>query len=163
MNRKVVYGAIAVIALAVVIGGALATASAQNTNDEIRGQAPIMPPGLKVQTWFKWRWCLPSRFVQVSPEYNQTVMGVLESNDETSRLLEQGYRVVLMRPIIRAYVEGDGTVVFKAQQALVVLSNGSTTVTYLVDISSRAVTHIATINIGVLKELRGPRIRGTGH
>ncbi len=162
MNRKVVYGVIAVIVLAVLIGGAMATASAQNTNYEIRGQARIIPPGLEIRAWSKWRWRPSPGFVQVSPEYNQTVMGILESNEEASRLLGQGYRVVFVKPIIRACVEGDGTVVFKAQQALVVLSNGSTTITYLVDISSGTVTHIATINTGLLKELRGPSIRGTG-
>ena len=155
MNKKVAYGVIIVIALAVAIGGAWALASAQSTDNETCGQAHITRLGLKARTWFEWRWGLPSRLVQVSPEYNETVMDILRSNEETSKLLAQGYNVISIRPVIRAYIEGDGTVVFKAQQALVVLSDGSATVTYLVDISSRAVTHIATINISALKKLRG--------
>jgi hypothetical protein len=154
LNKKVAYGAIIVIALAVAIGGAWALASAQSIDNETCGQAHTTRLGLKARTWFEWRWGLPSRLVQVSLEYNETVMDILRSNEETSELLNQGYNVVSIRPVIRAYIEGDGTVVFKAQQALVVLSNGSVTVMYLVDISSRAVTHIATINISALKELR---------
>jgi len=163
LNKKVAYGAMATIvaiALMVAIGGALAPANAQSSNNEIYGQACIAPLGLKVGTWFKWGWGPSSRLIQVSSEYNQTVMDILKSNEEVLRLLEQGYSVISIRPIIRAYVEGDGTVVFKAQQALVVLSNGSTTVTYLVDISSGTVTHIATINISALRELGICRIRG---
>jgi len=163
LKKKAAYGAMAMIvamALIVAIEGALALANAQNANNEIHGRAFIAPPDLKVGTWFKWRWGSSSRLIQVSSEYNQTVMDILKSNGEVLRLLEQGYSVVSIRPIIRAYVEGDGTVVFKAQQALVVLSNGSATVTYLVDIGSRTVTHIATINISALKELGCCCIRG---
>jgi len=154
LNKKVAYGVIIVIALAIAIGGAWALASAQSIDNETCGQARTTRLGLKARTWFEWRWGLPSRLVQVSLEYNETVMDILHSNEETSKLLAQGYNVISIRPVIRAYIEGDGTVVFKAQQALVVLSDGSVTVTYLVDISSRAVTHIATINISALKELR---------
>jgi hypothetical protein len=163
LNKRIVYGVIVTIALVAVIGGVLATASAQSINNETYSESCIAPLGLKVGTWLKWRWGVPSKFVEVSSEYNQTVMRVLQSNAETSNLLGQGYKVVSIRPIVKAYVQGDGTVVFKAQQALVVLSNNSTIITYLVDISSGKATHIATINASALKELGGPRIRGARH
>jgi hypothetical protein len=159
LNKRIAYGVIAAIVIVAVIGGVLAAASAQSTSNETYSKSCIAPLGLNVGAWFKWRWGAPSKFVEASSEYNQTVMSVLQSNAETSNLLGQGYKVVSIRPIVRAYVQGDGTVVFKAQQALVVLSNGSTTITYLVDISSGKVTHIATINVSALKELGGPRIR----
>ena len=163
MNKRIAYGVIAALVLVAVIGGVLAAASAQSTNNETYSKSCIAPLGLKVGAWFKWRWGVPSKFVEVSPGYNQTVMSVLQLNAETSNLLGQGYKVVSVRPIVKAYVQGDGTVVFKAQQALVVLSNGSTMITYLVDINSKTVTHIATINVSALKELGGPHIRSAEH
>jgi hypothetical protein len=163
LNKRIAYGVIAALVLVAVIGGVLAAASAQSTNNETYSKSCIAPLGLKVGAWFKWRWGVPSKFVEVSPGYNQTVMSVLQLNAETSNLLGQGYKVVSVRPIVKAYVQGDGTVVFKAQQALVVLSNGSTMITYLVDINSKTVTHIATINVSALKELGGPHIRSAEH
>jgi hypothetical protein len=163
LNKRIAYGVIAALVLVAVIGGVLAAASAQSTNNETYSKSCIAPLGLKVGAWFKWRWGVPSKFVEVSPGYNQTVMSVLQLNAETSNLLGQGYKVVSVRPIVKAYVQGDGTVVFKAQQALVVLSNGSTMITYLVDINSKTVTHIATINVSALKELSGPHIRSAEH
>ena len=161
MKKVLLYGIIAlVVALAVGIGGVLTVANAQATNNEAYNKVNIAPLSFEMGARLKWRQCWLPRMFEVSPEYNQTVMRVLTSNTETKGLLDQGYKVVSIRPIVKAYVQGDGTIVFKAGQALVVLSNGNTTVTYLIDIGSGTVTHIATINVSALKELGAFRFRG---
>lgn len=163
LNKKALYGvAIAVTLLLLVgVGGALTTSYAQNTNNEESIiQRIIVPLSLKLGNWVKCKpWSLGG-FVQISPEYNETVMRILSLNSDVKSLLDQGYAVVSIRPVVVAHVQGDGTVILKAQKAVVVLSNGSTVVTYLVDIVSGSVTHIATINISAIKELGGYRIRG---
>jgi len=155
LRSKVALAAVvaAVIALAVVFGGALMTASAQTVS--------YGPSMANVPVGFKgWFMCAPgftTKSVEVSQGYKAAVMDILNKNDEAKGLLEQGYTVEGVTPIVKAYVEADGTVTVKAQQAVVVLasSNGDVKVMYLVDIGSGSVTHLATINVGAIKSLRG--------
>ncbi|MEM1744526.1 MAG: hypothetical protein QW730_04955 [Candidatus Nezhaarchaeales archaeon] len=166
MSKKVSYGIAIAVALLLLagIGGALVTTHAQNTS----GEGPIIqrigaPLGFKMGSWFSFKHKLGPLVgsIKISPEYNETVMNILSSNGDVKNLLNQGYSVVSMRPLVTAYVQGDGTVALKAEKAIVVLSNGNIVVTYVVDITSRSVTHIATINVGAIKELSGYcRIRG---
>ncbi|MEM0217455.1 MAG: hypothetical protein QXM73_01725 [Candidatus Nezhaarchaeales archaeon] len=161
MSKKVLYGiAIAAVALLLLVsvGGALATTYAQNTNAEGQITQQIKAPfGFKLVGWLNFRHKLgPLRgTIQISSEYNETVMNILSTNSDARSLLDQGYRVVSMRPLVTAYVQGDGTVSFKAEKAVVILSNGNVVVAYIVDVVSRSVTHIATINVGTIKELSG--------
>jgi len=158
---KVLHGvAIAAVALLLLVGvgGALATTYAQNTNTEERIIQRIGAPlGFKVGGWlnFKHKLGLLRVSIQISSEYNETLMNILNTNSDAKSLLDQGYSVVSVRPLVTAYVQGDGTVSFKAEKAVVVLSNGNVVVAYIVDIVSRSVTHIATINVGAIKELSG--------
>lgn len=156
MNKKVLYGVavVAIIMLLVSVGGVLAITYAQSTNN---GQPSIqrigVPLGFKIGTWFK---CKPGLFgglIQISPEYNETVTSILSTNSDVKSLLDQGYVVASVRPVITAYVQGDGTIAFRAEKAVVILTNGNTTATYVVDIASRSVTHIATVNVSAIKEL----------
>lgn len=158
MNKKSLYGVtiIATLLLLASIGGTLAITYAQGTNDGgsgvQRGEAPF---GFKLRNCFKCKSGPLGGLIQISPEYNETVMNILKSNGDVKSLLDQGYTVVSIRPVVTAYVQGDGTVIFKAGKAVVTLSNGSTVVMYVVDIVSGSVTHIATINVSAIKELRG--------
>jgi hypothetical protein len=81
--------------------------------------------------------------VEVSPEYNSTVLNILRSNSETSQLMNQGYSVIAIRPLIKAYVNANGDVSFKATQSIVVLSNSTAVYMYLVDISNNSVNLIS--------------------
>lgn len=160
MNKKVLYGVVVALLLLVGIGGALATTYAQSTNfvdsSFQRAEAQLVS---KLAACFKCKPGLLTSLVKISPEYNETLMKILSSNSNVKSLLDQGYTVKSIRPIVTAYVQGDGTVVFKAEKAVVTLSNGSTVVTYIVDIVSGSVTHIATVNIDAIKELRGNNLR----
>lgn len=156
MNKKVLYGAalVAITILIAGIGGMLSTTYAQSTNDgQPSTQHVEVPFSFKMGNWFK---CKPKLFgglIQVSPEYNETVMSILSSNNDIKRLLDQGYVVTSIRPVVTAYVQGDGTITFKAEKSVVILSNGNTMVVYVIDVPSRSVTHIATVNVGAIKEL----------
>lgn len=164
MDRKVLCGiAVAVALLLVVtIGGFLTTTYAQNAdNGKPSVQQVEEPFGFKLRSWFKCRICPFKGLIQISPEYNETVMRILSSNSDVKSLLDQGYSVVSIRPIVTAYVQADGTVVFKAEKVIVALSNGKIVVTYVVDVVSGSVTHIATMNLNAIKELRGKTLRGS--
>ncbi|MEM4700016.1 MAG: hypothetical protein QXT74_03595 [Candidatus Nezhaarchaeales archaeon] len=97
--------------------------------------------------------------IEVSTEYNSTVTSIVESNPETSQLLSQGYDVVWIKPIIKAYVSGNGDVVLRAARAAVALTNSTAIYVYLVDVESGAVTLLAYLrapsNVLGFKCLRG--------
>lgn len=146
-------------ALLLVSAGGMLTLTRAQSNNRISWDT-------SVQFDFKARKCfgcklgpLRSTF-QISAEYNETINEVLRANDDTCNLLNQGYRVVLIRPIVKAYVQGDGTVSLRGPQAIVVLSNNSTAAVYLINVDTREVTHVATVNINAFKELKQLCTRG---
>lgn len=147
--KKTVVLAIMVVVVVAVGAGYIISAYAQESNNNATTNTQSASPGM-LWTPFKhkefekrFRGGLRVPAVEVSPEYNSTVMGLLESNSETSQLLEQGFNVKAINPLIKAYVGADGEVTLKATQAIVVLTNGTAVYTYLVDISNNTVTLIS--------------------
>lgn len=158
MRKKVaLVTAIAVATVLVAVLGAVfvgmtTMASAQTT---ICGPSVSKVP-IGFKGWLRHAQRFAMKSIEVSQGYNETVMKILEENEEPRSLLSQGYTVKSLMPIVKACVEPDGTVTIKAQQAVVVLSNGDVMTMYLVDIGSGSVTHLATINVGAIKGLGGP-------
>jgi hypothetical protein len=147
MDTKKVALVIAVAAIIAVGVGYVIAAYAQESNNGITTTAQPVTTGaswvpLKQHKGFEkaFRGGLRIPMIEVSPEYNSTIMNVLESNQETSQLLTQGFNVKVISPLIKAYVNANGEVVLKATQAVVTLTNGTAVYTYLVDISNNSVT-----------------------
>jgi hypothetical protein len=65
-------------------------------------------------------------FINVSQEYKDNVINIMESNSTVKNLLNEGYNITGVRPIISATVEADGTVTMKATTAIVSLQQGTT-------------------------------------
>lgn len=81
--------------------------------------------------------------IEVSPEYNSAVINILKSNSETQQLLNQGFSIAWIKPVIKAYISGSGDVTLKATQAIVALTNSTFVYVYSVDISNNTVTLLA--------------------
>jgi hypothetical protein len=100
-----------------------------NTNESTNGPAGFMP------------WMMPGPFggprgefrrggllgrdcfgpIEVSDEFEDNVVGIAESDEDVQVLLDDGYNVTGVRPIIKTVVDGDGNIVTKAIDAIVIL------------------------------------------
>jgi len=137
-TKNIVIGII-VIAVVAVMAGYVISSHAQATTT----QTTTYQPQVLLKYHGRFGRGLALSAVEVSPEYNSTVLNILRSNSETSQLMNQGYSVVAIRPLIKAYVNANGDVSFKATQSIVVLSNSTAVYTYLVDISNNSVNLIS--------------------
>lgn len=60
-------------------------------------------------------------FVEVSEEFEENVLAIAENDEDVQTLLDDGYNVTIVRPIIKTVVDGEGNVVTKATDAIVML------------------------------------------
>lgn len=80
--------------------------------------------------------------VEVSEGYRERVLSIAKGDPHVSRLLEGGYNITNVRPIIKAHVNADGSVELRADEALVVLRKGGSIAVALVDLEEGRVTKI---------------------
>ena len=91
--------------------------------------------------------------VEVSEEYREKVTYILEQDGDTAKLLEEGYNVTRIRPIIKAYVGPDGAVTLRASQALVTLvKKGSGLAVALVDLDDGKVAKLVLYTKTVIEK-----------
>jgi hypothetical protein len=64
--------------------------------------------------------------LEVSEDFKQKVLGIAESDSDVKNLLSEGYNITVIRPIVKAFVQGDGTVTVKATGAVLLLSKDKT-------------------------------------
>jgi len=90
-------------------------------------------------------------FVTVSQEYKDNVINITESDSDVQALIADGYNVTGIRPIIKATVEGDGTVSLKATTAIVTMSQNTTGRAIVwVDVEQAKVTRIEILSIKII-------------
>jgi hypothetical protein len=65
-------------------------------------------------------------FIEVSEEFEESVLAIAEGDEDVQALLDEGYNVTGVRPIIKTVVDGDGNVVTKATDAIVMLEKDDT-------------------------------------
>lgn len=83
------------------------------------------------------------RNIEISEEYKNSVNSILDSDADVQNLISEGYNVTNIRPVIKSYVEADGSVSSKATNAVVMLQNGTSGyATVDVDVSEAKVTQI---------------------
>lgn len=90
------------------------------------------------------------RFVEVSSEYTEAVMRILRNDPDVAKLLQEGYNVTWIRPIITAVVSGTGDVELRATQALVLLRSSNATAQVLVDVSQGKVLKVTIVTRTVI-------------
>lgn len=149
MNRKVAMVATVIVAVVVIaaVAGQLVATYAQGSGNNMASKTSIAPnawiPLKGYKAMCKAGFKAPLICIEVSPEYNSTVMSILEANPETKQLLDQGYSVAWIRPILKVYIGAGGDVTLKATQATVALTNKTAVYVYLVDIVDKTVTLLA--------------------
>lgn len=96
-------------------------------------------------------WGIAGRgFVQVSTDYENTVLTILRNDPDASKLLQEGFNVTTIKPIITLLVSGTGDVALRAKQALVLLRGPSGFACVLVDVHQGKVIEIVTVTRTVI-------------
>lgn len=136
-NRKIALIAVAVIAAIVMITATSVYVEAQVNNGRGVGSgvnASCQCQYLPLHLAFKWgkelgfgkvgRVIAPFKMpnIVISDEYREAVLRVLQRDENTSKLLSEGYELTAVKPIFKVYVDGDGTVAIKASEAIAVLT-----------------------------------------
>ncbi|MDI9619391.1 MAG: hypothetical protein QFX33_01000 [Candidatus Nezhaarchaeota archaeon] len=82
-------------------------------------------------------------FLEVSEEFKNKVMGIAESDGNVQDLLNDGYTVASIKPIVKAVVGEDGTVTLKATMAVVTLKKDAAGCAFVkVDVENAKVLEI---------------------
>lgn len=92
-------------------------------------------------------------FVEVSEEFEANVIDIAKSDEDVQDLLDDGYNITGVRPIIKSVVEGDGSVVTKATSAIVMLEKDTTSrASVWVDLEEAKVTEIVILTRTVIEK-----------
>jgi hypothetical protein len=89
--------------------------------------------------------------IEVSEEFEQTVTSIAESDTDVQNLIDDGYNVTSVRPIIKTVIDAEGNVVTKATSAVLTLQKDTTGhATVTVDIEEAKVTQIIILTRTVI-------------
>jgi hypothetical protein len=92
-------------------------------------------------------------FIEVSEEFKENVINVAKNDSDVQDLLDDGYNITGVRPIIKAVVEGDGSVVTKATSAIVMLEKDTIgRATLWVNLEEARVTKIVILTRTVIEK-----------
>jgi hypothetical protein len=91
--------------------------------------------------------------VEVSDEFKQTVTGIAENDTDVQNLINDGYNVTSVRPIIKTVIDAEGNVVTQATSAVLTLQKDTTGhATVLVNIEEAKVTQIVILTRTVIEK-----------
>jgi hypothetical protein len=85
--------------------------------------------------------------IQVSSDFTQNVTNIAKSDSDVQNLLNQGYNITSVRPVISTVVDGNGNVVTKASTADVILQSTTGRAFVVVDLDQAKVTKIVTLTV----------------
>ena len=85
--------------------------------------------------------------IQVSSDFTANITNIAKNDSDVQNLLNQGYNITSIRPIIVTSIDGNGNIVTKATVADLTLlgSNGKAVV--VVDLSQNKVTKLVTLTL----------------
>jgi hypothetical protein len=155
MDRKEALILLSVVALVAIVSSTALTAYASGNGETISNSIAGWFNGMMMGPRGLGGRCGGGRngFIEVSPEYNQTIINIAESDSDVQKLLAEGYTISAVRPIIKSVVEADGSVVTKATSAVVMLVNGTTgRAAVWVDLEAGKVTRIVISTITVIEK-----------
>ena len=153
-NRKALI-LLSVVAVATMLGGyALATYATdngqENSNDfaEFSYRRALM---LGVGNMPGGGGC--RGFIEVSEEFEENVLNIAKGDLDVQALLDDGYNITGVRPIITSMVEADGSVETKATDAIVMLKKDTTShAAVWVDLNEAKVTKIVILTRAVIEK-----------
>lgn len=85
--------------------------------------------------------------IQVSSDFTANVTNIANNDSDVQNLLNQGYNITSIRPIISTTVDGNGNVVTKASTADLTLIGTNGRALVVVDLSQAKVTKIMTLTM----------------
>ena len=95
----------------------------------------------------------PWESITVSQEFKDNVINIAKNDTDVQNLLNDGYNITAVRPIISTTIEGDGTVTMKATSAIVMLEKDTTgRASVWVDITEGKVTRIVILTRTVIEK-----------
>lgn len=150
---------LSVVAVAALLGGlALATYAAdsgQENSNDFQGLSPERMPMARTcggsQGWMRGQ--RGQGFVEVSEEYEKNVINIAKNDSDVQALLNDGYNITNVRPIIKTVVEADGTVVTKATSSIIILEKETTGYASVwVDVEQAKVTQIVILTRTVIEK-----------
>jgi hypothetical protein len=146
------------VAVAAILGGIVLTTYAAGSGEEssngfsewINGR---MMPGTRGWSRGGLRGRRGYGFVEVSEEFEENVINIAKNDSDVQELLDDGYNMTGVRPIIKAVVEADGNVVTKATSAIVMLEKDTTShASVWVDLEEAKVTKIVILARTVIEK-----------
>jgi hypothetical protein len=180
VNRKIMaLTLLTLVAFAAVMGGFLLTTQATDTNDTTETTAEnttavttddsygVVPdwnvggmgfggigfgggPGHRHRGGFGG-FGLGFISVEVSAEFEEKVINIAKSDTDVQQLLDEGYNVTRVMPIVKTIIDGDGNVVTKATNATVMLEKDTTGRAIVsVDLEQEQVTQIIILTRTVI-------------
>ncbi len=172
IDKKKALILLSTVVVAVVIGGIAlnaysATANACTTvnNEDVQswhgwkgfGFMGWANGNITVEKLFMHRGWMRGRgscgFIEVSEEYKENVINIAKNDTDVQNLLNEGYNITGVKPIIKTVVERDGTVVTKATTAIVMLEKDTTGRAMVwVDLEQGKVAKIAILTLTIIEK-----------
>lgn len=163
IDKKKALVLLPVVVAAAIIGGIALSAysaanacSAVNGEDGWNGSAAWAENGWMVGTQGWPRGGMLGRGCfgfEVSDEFRDNVVNITKNDTDVLNLLNDGYNITGVRPIIKTAVEGDGSVVMKATGAIVMLEKNTTSHAIVkVDVENAKVTEIIILTKTVIEK-----------
>jgi len=91
--------------------------------------------------------------VEVSAEFEEKVTNIAKNDTDVQQLLNEGYNVTRVMPIVKTVIDGDGNVVTKATNATVMLEKDTTGRAIVsVDLEQEQVTQIIILTRTVINK-----------
>ena len=91
--------------------------------------------------------------VEVSAEFEEKVTNIAKNDTDVKQLLDEGYNVTRVMPIVKTIIDGDGNVVTKATNATVMLEKDTTGRAIVsVDLTQEQVTQIIILTRTVINK-----------
>jgi hypothetical protein len=146
------------VAVAAILGGiVLTTYAAGNGEESSDGFAGWINGRMMPGTCGWSRGGLRGRggygFVEVSEEFEKNVINIAKNDSDVQELLNDGYNITGVRPIIKSIVEADGNVETKATSAIVMLKKDTTShASIWVDMEEEKVTEIVILTRTVIEK-----------
>jgi len=89
----------------------------------------------------------------VSEEFKEKVISIAKADEDVQNLLNSGYNVTAVRPVIKTVVEGDGSVVMRATGAVITLvKDKMSRATVKVDLENARVTEVTVLTRTVIEK-----------
>jgi len=154
MDKRNALMLLSLVALAAVIGSTVLTVYAADNGEE---------SGHGFAGWFNGKMRLGTcgwgggrgryGFIEVSEEYEENVINIAKSDKDVQNLLNDGYNITGVRPIITTKVDAKGNVVMKATSAIVMLQKDTTgNASVWVNVEEGKVTRIVILTRTVIEK-----------